>query len=57
MIGKEMSVMWHISDFKISHVNAKQVTRVIAYLNNFYGGLLIFHGNIHEHIGMELDLS
>ena len=57
MIGKEMSVMWHISDFKISHVNAKQVTRVIAYLNNFYGGLLIFHGKIHEHIGMDLDLS
>jgi len=58
--GKQCTVLWHIDDIKISHVNKDVVSSVIDYLSNRYAKeapLTVTRGKIHQYLGMTLDYS
>ena len=35
--GKQMTITWHVDDLKISHVDAREVTRIIKWFKLIYG--------------------
>jgi hypothetical protein len=58
--GKQCTVLWHVDDLKISHINSKVVDDVVAKLSERYGKrapLTVTHGLIHEYLGMTIDFS
>jgi hypothetical protein len=58
--GKQCTVVWHVDDVKISHVDPNVVTDVIALFSAEYAKmspLTISRGKIHEYLGMTLDYS
>jgi hypothetical protein len=58
--GKQCTILWHVDDLKISHVDAEVVTNVIAMLSSEFGKeapLTVTRGAIHEYPGMTLDFT
>jgi Reverse transcriptase (RNA-dependent DNA polymerase) len=58
--GKQCTILWHVDDLKISHVDANVVTDVIAMLSAEFGKeapLTISRGAVHEYLGMTLDFT
>jgi hypothetical protein len=58
--GKQMTVVWHVDDLKISHVDAKAVDHFIRQLDDIFGKdgpLTKSRGKIHDYLGMSLDFS
>ena len=55
--GKQCTIVWHVDDLKISHVDKTVVTEVIESLSKEYGDLRVTRGKIHEYLGMTLDFS
>ena len=41
----------------MSHKDPFEVTRLCAYLNDIYPGLVVHRGKVHDYLGMTLDLS
>ena len=59
--GTQMTVIWHIDDLKISHVDSRQVDKFIEFLKDKYedttGKLKISRGKIHKYLGMTINYS
>ncbi|KAL7559815.1 hypothetical protein ACA910_003979 [Epithemia clementina (nom. ined.)] len=58
--GKQCTIVWHIDDLKISHVDASVVTEIIGMLEQEFGKeapLTIRRGSVHDYLGMVLDYS
>jgi hypothetical protein len=64
--GKQCTVVWHVDDLKISHVDPKVVTCILNLLDKKYGQevvggkrapLTINRGKLHDYLGMTLDYS
>jgi hypothetical protein len=64
--GKQCTIVWHVNDLKVSHVDPKVVTTVLNLLDAKYGQevvggkrapLTINRGKIHDYLGMTLDYS
>ena len=58
--GKQCTILWHVDDLKISHVNPDVVTQVIQQLEKEFGveaPLTKTRGKVHEYLGMTLDYS
>jgi hypothetical protein len=58
--GKQCTVLWHVDDLKISHVDSEVVEDVLAALNKRYGKeapLVVTRGTLHDYLGMTLDYS
>ena len=58
--GKQCTVVWHVDDLKISHVDPDVVSQVISDLNSEFGDrdpLTVTRGKVHEYLGMTLDFS
>jgi len=58
--GKQITVVWHVDDLKISHVDEQVVDETVRMLNNKYGKhkpLTVNRGKIHDYLGMKLDYS
>jgi hypothetical protein len=61
--GKQLTVVWHVDDLKISHQDHNVVTRMITWLKKTYerlfddgsGAMKICRGKLHEYLGMTLD--
>ena len=56
--GKQITIVWHVDDLKISHVDKDVVTEYITKLQERYrkeAPLTIRRGKIHDYIGMVLD--
>ena len=56
--GKQCTVVWHVDDLKISHVDHKVVDRVIEQLEETFGEeapLSKSRGKVHDYLGMTLD--
>jgi hypothetical protein len=61
--GKQCTVVWHVDDLKISHVDSEVVTTILDLLDakcgqEIVGGkrapLTINRGKIHDYLGMKL---
>ena len=63
--GKQLTILWHVDDLKISHVHYLVVTDCCKWLKKKYeqlfedgsGAMKIVRGKIHEYLGMTLDYS
>ena len=56
--GKQCTILWHVDDLKISHVDPEVVTNVIKQLENEFAKnapLTITRGKTHDYLGMTLD--
>ena len=54
----QCTILWHVDDIKISHINAAVVTDVINKINLEFGKeapTTITRGKEHDYLGMELD--
>jgi Reverse transcriptase (RNA-dependent DNA polymerase)/Zinc knuckle len=54
----QCTIIWHVDDLKISHVNKGVVTEIINKISNVFGNeapLTINRGKVHDYLGMELD--
>jgi hypothetical protein len=58
--GKQCTILWHVDDIKVSHVDPKVVSSILELLNKAYGGvapLVVTRGKKHDYLGMTLDFS
>ena len=58
--GKQLTIVWHVDDLKISHVEKEVVEDVLNRLNAQFGKtspLSTTRGSVHDYLGMTLDYS
>jgi hypothetical protein len=58
--GKQCTILWHVDDLKISHVDPNVVTEMIELLEGEFGKeapLTKTRGKVHEYLGMTIDFS
>ena len=58
--GNHCTILWHVDDLKISHVDANVVTDIINLLESEFGNeapLTVTRGKVHEYLGMTIDYS
>jgi hypothetical protein len=58
--GNQCTILWHVDDLKISHVDAKVVTDIIKLLESEFGKeapLTQTRGKVHDYLGMTIDFS
>jgi hypothetical protein len=56
--GKQCTILWHVDDLKISHVDPGVVTDIIKLIDNVFGKeapLTVTRGKVHDYLGMTLD--
>ncbi len=65
IVGKQMTICFHVDDCKISHLDPKVVDYTIAWLRNEYGSVFtdgsgmmkVARGKVHKYLGMTLDFA
>jgi hypothetical protein len=58
--GSQCTILWHVDDLKISHVDPSVVTEVIKQLEDEFGkeaSLTVTRGKKHDYLGMTIDYS
>ena len=58
--GKQCTILWHVDDIKISHLDPNVVTAIIEQLKKEYGkyaDLTVTRGKVHEYLGATIDFS
>ena len=58
--GKQCTILWHVDDLKISHVDPEVLEIIIGQLEARFGKtdpLTVTRGKVHEFLGMTLDFS
>jgi hypothetical protein len=60
--GKQFTLVWHVDDVKMSHVDSTEVDKFIDWLRGIYeneqiGKLKVSRGKIHNYLGMVLDFT
>ena len=58
--GKQCTILWHVDDLKISHVDPKVVGAVLDKINEKYGKeapITTTRGKQHDYLGMMIDYS
>ena len=56
--GHQMTVVWHVDDLKVSHVDAREVDKFMLQMEETFGKdtpLSVYHGRTHDYLGMTLD--
>jgi len=58
--GKQCTVLWHVDDLKISHVNQAVLDDLLGKINGRFGKetpITVSKGKVHEYLGMTIDYS
>ena len=55
--GKQLTIMWHVDNLKISHIDRKVVSDTILWLESIYDEMHGTRGKRHEYLGMWMDYS
>ena len=58
--GKQMAILWHVDDLKMSHASSKIVDEFIKWIKTTYGTIRevkTLCGKVHNYLGMKLDYS
>ena len=56
--GHQMTVVWHMDDLKVSHMDAEEVEKFIQRMEETFGKdtpLTVSCGEVHDYLGMTLD--
>jgi hypothetical protein len=50
--------VWHVDDIKMSHIDEKEVSKLITWLKSIYGkDMRVSRGRVHDYLGMTLDFT
>lgn len=58
--GKQCTIVWHVDDLKISHVDESVAERMLGLLEHEFGKespLSVTRGRVHDYLGMRLDFT
>ena len=58
--GSQCTILWHVDDLKISHIDPTVVENIIDMLNERYGKetpMTVTRGRVHDYLGMTLEFS
>jgi hypothetical protein len=59
--GKQCTMVWHVDDLKISHVEEQVTQEIVSLLQKKYGSVdapvTVSYGKVHDYLGMTLDYS
>ena len=58
--GNRCTILWHVDDLKISHMDEKVLDGVLDAISRRYGKedtLTITRGKVHDYLGMQIDYS
>ena len=58
--GKQCTILWHVDDLKISHVDPNVQTTIIGLIDAEFGKespITVTRGKVHDYLGMTLDYS
>ena len=58
--GSICTILWHVDDLKISHVDPNVVSEIIQQLSDEFGHvspLTVHRGKKHDYLGMQIDFS
>ena len=58
--GSQLTIVWHVDDCKISHVDEKVVTDMLNKLEQKFGkesAVTVTRGPVHDYLGMTIDYS
>ncbi len=58
--GKQCTIIWHVDDLKISHMDQNVLEDIAKKLDKKYGKeepITIHWGYIHDYLGMTVDYS
>ena len=55
--GSHMTVVCYVEYLKVLHNSPFEVTILVVYLTDTYGGLTFNHGKVHNYSGTDLDYS
>jgi hypothetical protein len=58
--GKQCTILWHVDDLKISHMDPEAVTCMIGLIDKEFGKeapITVTRGKVHDYLGMTLDYS
>jgi hypothetical protein len=53
--GKQCTILWHVDNLKISHVDEAVVTKILERLNERYGKispLVVTRGKVHDYLSV-----
>jgi hypothetical protein len=54
---KQFTITWHVDDLKLSHMDDKEVTKMIVWLKSIYGDdIRVSRGKKHDNLGMDLNV-
>ena len=56
--GQQMTVVWHVDNLRVSHVDAKEVEKFVQQMEETFGQetpLTVSRGQVHNYLGMTLD--
>ena len=56
--GRQMTVVWHIDNLKVSHVDATEAEKFVRQMEKTFGKdtpLTVSRGQVHDYLGMTLD--
>jgi hypothetical protein len=56
--GKQCTILWHVDDIKVSHVDPQVVTDILKEINDWYGEIAPLtetRGPVHEYLGMTIN--
>ncbi len=52
--GKQMTIVWYLNDLKISHIDAKEVTKMCKNLEKLHNKVILYRGKEHGYLGINL---
>ena len=56
--GTQMTIVWHVDDLKVSHIDGREITKLVAVLKNKYGpDIAVNKGKIHDYLGIDYDFA
>jgi hypothetical protein len=58
--GKQCTVLWHVDNLKMSHMDANVVNDLIDQIDSKYGKerlITMLRGKVHDYLGMTIDYS
>jgi hypothetical protein len=58
--GKQCTVLWHVDDLKISHVDPNVQTTIVGLIDEEFGKespITVTRGKVHDYLGMTLDCT
>ena len=58
--GSQCTIIWHVDDLKISHIDPNVITDIIGKLSAVFGSespLTICRGKVYDYLGMTIDFT